>query len=119
MYCGGRGVDVKKLTKVLKHRVDKKTFGSTKEKDIVFLAQSLSRFNSILGETYTEENIPDHYSSIIAQGMEILYLKNIIFKELRINQKEGINDQVGALLTVLNHLENTYLQEIQLVRRED
>lgn len=112
-------MNTKNFTKVLKCRLDKKTFNTSKEKDKIFFSQSLSRLNSMIDEDCVEDDVPEHYSNVIINGMEILYLKDIMFKELHANQKKEDSDQIGVLLAVLNHLEGIYLQEMQLLRRED
>ena len=112
-------MDDKNFTKALNSRINRKMFNTTKEKDKVFFSQSLSRLNSMIDVTYTKEELPEYYSNMIVSGVEILYLKNTIINELGVGKKKEVSERFGALLTVLTHLENVYLQEIQLLKRED
>ena len=108
----------KKIESLIDARVDAKVFRKSKKRTKSFISQSLFRFNSIAPSTnYTEESLPEKYYEILTRGVKIFYVEDAICDQISLTNEDG--NKVAALLTIINHMEQMYLQELQLIKRED
>lgn len=113
-------MDLKKIEKIIELRMGKNLISQTREKTRIFLEQSLSRFNAVSPRTdYSEVDFPEKIMDIVIKGMEILYMKLIVFEELNKRGTDQFSESIAALVAVLNNLESCYFQDIQLIKGED
>lgn len=106
----------KRLELLAKSRLDSKIFRESNKRTQRYLIQSLSRFNAIAPVSeYNEETLLEEYEEIIVRGIKILYLEDTVAQELMKKEESG---QAAVLLTLLGHMEQVYLQEVQLIKDE-
>ena len=106
----------KKLEALISSRIDGKLYKKSKQKTTHFIAQSLSRFNVIEPKSDLKpEEFPDIFDEIVIRGVKILYLEDLINRELSKPNSDSSN--IPALLTMLSHMEQVYIQEMQLIKR--
>lgn len=106
----------KKLEALINSRLENKLYKKSKQKTASFVAQSIARFNAIEPRTNLKsENFPDTFDEIVVRGVKILYLEDLINRELL--RKDSETSDIPALLTLLNHMEQVYIQEMQLIKK--
>lgn len=106
----------KKLEALINSRIDNKLYKKSKQKTTHFVALSLARFNAIEPRTeFGAEDFPDIFDEIIVRGVKVMYLEDLINRELAKPVEDG--GSIPALLTMLSHMDQVYIQEMQLIKR--